>query len=37
VTSHEKLVDVEKFYDRDPFRPVYEKLESKPLFIMTSD
>lgn len=37
VTSHKKLVDVEKFYDRDRLRPVYEKFNGKPLFIMTSD
>jgi len=37
VTSHKKLVDVKKFYDTERLRPVYEKFESKPLFIMTSD
>lgn len=37
VTSRKKLVDVKKFYDTSRLRPVYEKFESKPLFIMTSD
>lgn len=37
VTSRKKLVDVKKFYDTNRLRPVYERFESKPLFIMTSD
>ena len=37
VTSHKKLVDVNKFYDRNHLRPVYEEFDGKPLFIMTSD
>jgi 6-phosphofructokinase 1 len=37
VTSRKKLVDVKKYYDTNRLRPVYEKFESKPLFIMTSD
>ena len=37
VTSRKKLVDVNKFYDRNHLRPVYEEFDGKPLFIMTSD
>jgi 6-phosphofructokinase len=37
VTSHKKLVDVDKFYDVERYRPKYENFEMKPLFIMTSE
>ncbi|MBI5966890.1 MAG: ATP-dependent 6-phosphofructokinase [Deltaproteobacteria bacterium] len=37
VTSMKKVVDVDKYYNRDRLRPHYESFESKPLFIMTSD
>jgi 6-phosphofructokinase 1 len=37
VTSGKKVVDVEKYYNRDRLRPHYKSFESKPLFIMTSD
>jgi 6-phosphofructokinase 1 len=37
ITSKKKLVDVEKFYDTDRYRPIYENFEMKPLFIMTSE
>jgi 6-phosphofructokinase 1 len=37
VTSVKKMVDVDKYYNRDRLRPHYESFESKPLFIMTSD
>jgi len=37
VTSGKKVVDVDKYYNRDRLRPYYESFESKPLFIMTSD
>jgi len=37
VTSRKKVVDVRKFYHPDRLRPIYERFESKPLFIMTSD
>jgi 6-phosphofructokinase len=37
VTSIKKVVDIEKYYNRDRLRPYYESFESKPLFIMTSD
>jgi ATP-dependent phosphofructokinase / diphosphate-dependent phosphofructokinase len=37
VTSVKKIVDVEKYYNRERLRPYYESFESKPLFIMTSD
>lgn len=37
VTSSKKLVDVKKFYSTDRLRPIYERFESKPLMIMTSD
>ncbi|HVN32408.1 MAG TPA: ATP-dependent 6-phosphofructokinase [Thermoanaerobaculaceae bacterium] len=37
VTSRKKAVDVRKFYNTDRLRPIYERFEAKPLFIMTSD
>ena len=37
ITSKKKLVDVEKFYETDRYRPIYENFEMKPLFIMTSE
>ncbi|MFI5143046.1 MAG: 6-phosphofructokinase [Thermoanaerobaculales bacterium] len=37
VASHKKVVDVRKFYHTERLRPIYERFESKPLFIMTSD
>jgi 6-phosphofructokinase len=37
VTSRKKVLDVRKFYNEDRLRPIYERFEAKPLFIMTSD
>ena len=37
VTSVKKVVDIEKYYNCERLRPYYERFESKPLFIMTSD
>jgi 6-phosphofructokinase 1 len=37
VTSKKKLVDVDKYYDRERLRPLYKSFNHKPLFIMTSD
>lgn len=37
VTSYNKVVDVEKYYNTDRLRPYYKSFESKPLFIMASD
>ena len=37
VTSTSKVVNVDKFYNRERLRPNYESFEMKPLFIMTSD
>ncbi|HEX6558077.1 MAG TPA: 6-phosphofructokinase, partial [Longimicrobiales bacterium] len=37
VTSDKKVVDVGKYYDTDRLRPIYEKFDGAPLFIMTSD
>jgi 6-phosphofructokinase 1 len=37
VTSVKKVVDIEKYYNRERLRPYYESFESKPLFIMTSE
>ena len=31
------IVDVNRFYDTDRYRPKYENFEMKPLFIMTSE
>jgi len=37
VTSSKKLVNVDKFYNKERLRPNYASFEMKPLFIMTSD
>lgn len=37
VSSGKKVVDVRKFYNTERLRPIYERFETKPLFIMTSD
>ena len=37
VTSSKKVVNVDKFYNRDRLRPNYESFEMRPLFIMTSE
>jgi 6-phosphofructokinase 1 len=37
VTSRKKTLDVKKFYNRERLRPVYERFEGAPVFIMTSD
>jgi 6-phosphofructokinase 1 len=37
VTSRKKVVDVDKYYDRDRLRPLYKSFFQKPLFIMTSE
>jgi 6-phosphofructokinase 1 len=37
VTSSQKLVNVEKFYNTERLRPHYKSFEMNPLFIMTSD
>jgi 6-phosphofructokinase 1 len=37
VTSSKKVVDVEKFYHTERYRPRFESFELKPLFIMTSE
>jgi len=37
VVSTKKLVNVDKFYNRERLRPIYESFEDLPLFIMTSD
>jgi 6-phosphofructokinase 1 len=37
VTREKKTVEVERYYNVDRLRPIYETFEGKPLFIMTSD
>ena len=37
VTSTKKVVDVEKYYNKDRLRPHYHTFAMKPLFIMTSE
>jgi len=37
VTSTKKVVNVEKYYDIDRYRPIYKSFEMRPLFIMTSE
>ena len=37
VTSSKKVVNVEKYYNKERLRPYYKSFEMKPLFIMTGD
>jgi 6-phosphofructokinase 1 len=37
VTSRKKVVNVEKYYNTDRLRPIFDKFDGKPLFIMTSE
>jgi len=37
VTSNKKVIDVDRYYDTNRLRPIYEKFDGAPLFIMTSD
>ena len=37
VTSKKKVVDVDKYYDRDRLRPIYKSFLQKPLFIVNND
>jgi len=37
VTGSKKVVDVEKYYNTERYRPNYESFEMKPMFIMTSE
>jgi 6-phosphofructokinase 1 len=37
VTSTKKLVNVDRYYNKERLRPQYSSFEDKPLFIMTSD
>ena len=37
VTSTKKTVNVEKYYNKERLRPLYESFELSPLFIMTSE
>jgi ATP-dependent phosphofructokinase / diphosphate-dependent phosphofructokinase len=37
VIGRKKLVDVDRYYNVDRLRPVYHSLQSRPVFIMTSD
>ncbi len=37
VIKHKKVVDVDKFYNKERLRPYYKSFEMQPLFIMTSE
>jgi len=37
VTSSTKVVNVDKYYNRERLRPLYKSFEMNPLFIMTSE
>ena len=37
VTQHKKVVDIDKYYNTERFRPKYETFKGQPLFIMTSE
>ncbi len=37
VTSTKKVVDVDKFYNKERLRPYYKSFELQPLFVMTSE
>ncbi len=36
VTSSNKIVDVEKYYNKERLRPYYKSFEMQPMFLMTS-
>jgi len=36
VTSTEKVVDIDKYYNKERLRPFYNVFEGQPLFIMAS-
>jgi 6-phosphofructokinase 1 len=37
VTSTKKVVDVQKFYNTERLRPIYQSFEMRPMLIMTSE
>jgi 6-phosphofructokinase len=37
VTSMKKVVDLDKYYDRERLRPLYKSFSHKPFFIVTND
>lgn len=37
VTSQKKIVNIQRFYNTDRLRPIFNSFEMLPLFIMTSD
>lgn len=37
ITASKKIVNVDKFYNKERLRPHYKSFEMRPLFIMTSD
>jgi 6-phosphofructokinase 1 len=37
VTSTKKVLDVDKYYDKERLRPLYKSFHQTPLFIVTSD
>jgi len=37
ITEYKKLVNVEKYYNTERLRPVYDSFDGQPLFIMTSE
>jgi len=37
ITSTKKVLDVERYYDKERLRPLYKSFHQKPLFIVTSD
>jgi 6-phosphofructokinase 1 len=37
VVGRKKVVDVDRYYDRERLRPTYKSFSRQPVFIMTSD
>ncbi|MAE69782.1 MAG: phosphofructokinase, partial [Gemmatimonadetes bacterium] len=37
VVGRKKGIDVQKYYNADRLRPIYQTFSRRPLFIMTSD
>ena len=37
VTSTKKVVDVDRYYNKDRLRPKYESFEQQPMFFMAAD
>ena len=37
VVGRKKVIDVDRYYDKERLRPIYKSFSRQPVFIMTSD